>query len=197
METRTENRFARHGQVLKPVPDECREKEGRLNMRCAAIVCILILIPCSLRAQDKKSDWKALYGLHSGEKIELMETGMKKHVGTFSTVTEEAIQMREGSNDIGIAKESVARVTVLDRSHRLRNSLIFGAVGAGAGAGIATAATRCSSSNNTFNLCGLGRGVAVAVGAVAGLVGGAGVGAAIPSHPTIYRAESAKSNTVH
>ena len=166
-------------------------------MRKAALVCALILIPCSLRAQDRKSDWKALYGLHSGEKIELMETGMKKHVGTFSTVTEEAIQMREGSNDIGIPRGSVARVTVLDKSHRLRNSLIFGAVGAGAGAGIGAAASRCSSSNNTFNFCGLGRGVEVALGAVVGLVGGAGVGAAIPSHPTIYRAEPAKSNTVH
>jgi hypothetical protein len=123
-----------------------------------------------------------------------MEIGMKKHVGTFSTVTEEAIQMREGSNDIGIAKESVARVIVLDRSHRLRNSLIFGGVGAGTGAAFAAAASRCSSSNNTFNFCGLGRGAEVAIGAVAGLVGGAGVGAAIPSHPTIYRAaEPAKS----
>ena len=166
-------------------------------MRNAALMCSLILIPCSLRAQDTKSDWKALYGLRAGEKIELIETGMKKHVGTFSTVTEEAIQMREGSNDIGIPKESVARVTVLDKNHRLRNSLIFGGVGAGTGAGIAAAATRCSNSNNTFNLCGLGRGAAVAVGAAVGLVGGAGVGAAIPSHPTIYRAESAKSNTVH
>lgn len=33
---------------------------------------------------------------------------MKEHVGTFSTVTEEAIQMHEGSNDIGIPKENVA-----------------------------------------------------------------------------------------
>ena len=166
-------------------------------MRCAAVVCILILIPCSLCAQDKKSDWKALYGLHSGEKIELMETGLKKHVGTFSTVTEEAIQIREGSNDVGIPKENVARVTVLDKSHRLRNSLIFGAVGAGTGAGITAAATRCSSPSNSFSSCDFGRSLAVAVGAVAGLVGGAGVGAAIPSHPTVYRAESGKSNTVH
>jgi hypothetical protein len=90
--------------------------------------------------------------------------GMKKHVGTFSTVTDEAIQMREGSNDVGIPKENVARVTVLDKSHRLRNSLLFGAVGAGAGAGITTAATRCSSSNNTFNFCGFGGGLAVGVG---------------------------------
>lgn len=161
----------------------------------AALACLLVLIPCSLRAQEKKGDWKALSGLRSGEKIELIETGMKKHVGTFSTVSEEAIEMHEGSNDIGIPKESVVRVTVLDKSHRLRNSLLFGGVGAGAGAGIGAAATRCSSSSNTFNFCGLGRGVAVGIGAVAGLLGGAGVGAAIPSHPTIYRAEPAKSNS--
>jgi hypothetical protein len=80
----------------------------------AALACFLILIPCSLRAQDKKGDWKALYGLRSGEKIELVETDMKKYVGTFSTVTEETIQLREGSNDIGIPKESVARVTQLE-----------------------------------------------------------------------------------
>jgi hypothetical protein len=156
-------------------------------MRNAALVCSLILIPCSLHAQDQKSDWKSLYGLHTGEKIELIETGMKKHVGTFSTVTEETIQMREGSNDIGIPKERVVRVTVLDKSHRLRNSLLFGAVGAGAGAGIGAAATRCSY------FC-IGTGVVVAISAVAGLAGGAGVGAAIPSHPTIYRAEPAKSS---
>src|SRR5215469_2632319 len=166
-------------------------------MRRAALACFLILIPYSVRAQDKKGDWKALYGLRAGERIELLETSMKKHVGTFSTVTDEAIQMREGSDEIGVRKENVARVTVLDKSHRLRNSLIFGAVGAGAGAGIGAAASRCSSSNNTFNFCGLGRSVAVGIGAVAGLLGGAGVGAAIPSHPTIYRAEPAQPNAVH
>jgi hypothetical protein len=171
-----------------------KKKERGLDMRKAALACFLILIPCSLLAQDKKGDWKALYGLRSGEKIELVETGMKKHVGTFSTVTEEAIQMREGSNDIGIPKESVARVTVLDKSHRLRNALIFGVAGAGAGAGIGAAASRCSSSNA---FCDVGRGIAVGLGGLVGLAGGAGVGAAIPSHPTIYRREPAKSNIPH
>jgi hypothetical protein len=76
---------------------------------------------------------------------ELLETGMKKHAGTFSRVAEEAIQMREGANDIGIPKENVAGVTVLDKSHRGRNALILGAAGAGAGAGIGAAASRCSN----------------------------------------------------
>jgi hypothetical protein len=166
-----------------------------LNMRYAALASLLILLPCSLRAQDKRGDWKALYGVRSGEKIELVETSMKKHVGTFSTVTDEAVQLREGANDIGIAKENVARVTMLDKSHRGRNALILGAAGAGAGAGIGAAASRCSTSTTSFNLCGIGRGVAVGFGGVVGLAGGAGIGAAIPSHPTIYRAEPAKSNT--
>ena len=133
-------------------------------MRNAALAFFLVLIPCSLHAQDKKSDWKALYGLRSGEKIELVETGMKKHVGTFSTVTDEAIQMHEGSDEIGIPKENVARVTVLDKSHRGRNALILGAAGGGAGAAIGAAASRCSNSNTSFNLCGIGRGVAVGLG---------------------------------
>ena len=164
-------------------------------MRTVVLVCLLILIPCSLCAQDKKGDWKALYGLHSGEKMELIETGMKKHVGTFSTVTDEALQMREGASDIAIPKENVARVTALDKSHRLRNAFIFGAVGAGAGAGIGAATSRCSTSTTSFNLCGIGRGVAVGLGGLVGLAGGAGIGAAIPSHPTIYRADLVKPNT--
>src|ERR1700730_4060070 len=138
-------------------------------MRKAALVCFLILIPCTLRAQDKKGDWKSLYGLRPGEKIELVETGMKKHVGTFSTVTDEAIQLREGPNEIGIRKESVARVTLLEKSRRGRNALIVGAVGAGAGAGISAAASRCSNSNTSFNFCGLGRGAEIAIGALVGL----------------------------
>lgn len=161
-----------------------------------ALTYFLILLPCALRGEDKKDDWKALYSLRTGEKIELVEASMKKYVGTFSTVTEEAIQMREGVNDIGIPKENVARVTVLDKSHRLRNALILGAVGAGAGAGIGAAASRCSSSNTSFNFCGFGR-IAIGIGAVGGLAGGAGVGAAIHSHPTIYRAEPAKPHTPH
>lgn len=166
-------------------------------MRNAALTCFLILIPCALHAQNKQGDWKALYSLHSGEKIELIETSMKKHVGTFSTVTEEVIQLREGSNEIGIRKESVARVTLLQKSHRGRNALILGVIGAGAGAGIGAAASRCSNSNTSFNLCGIGRGAEIGIGAVVGLAAGASVGAAIPSHPTIYRAEPTKSNTPH
>lgn len=54
----------------------------------AVFVSLLILIPGLPRAKDKKADWQALYSLHSGEQTQVVESGIKKHVGTFSTVTE-------------------------------------------------------------------------------------------------------------
>ena len=153
-------------------------------MRNAALACFLILIPCALRAQDKQGDWKALYSLHSGEKIELIETSMKKHVGTFSTVTEEAIQLREGSKrnrhsqrkrrarDAARKKPSVA-ATLLSLASSARERALE----------LARRPPRCSNSNTSFNLCGIGRGAEIAVGAVVGLVGGAGIGGANPVIP--------------
>jgi hypothetical protein len=124
-----------------------------------------------------------------GEKIDVVETSMKKHTGTFAIVSEESIQIREGSNEIGIRKENVARVSLLDKNHRLRNALIFAAVGGGVGAGIGAVA----AGPHAF----LGRGPATAFGAGIGLIGGAATGAAVPSHPTVYRAEPGKLNPPH
>jgi len=154
-------------------------------VRNFALVCFCLLFPSILNAQSKNDSWDALRSLRVGEKVEVVEISMKKQIGTFSTVTDEAIQLRQGSNDVGIRKESVVRVTLLEKSHRLRNVLIFAAIGGGAGAGIGAAA----AGSHSF----LGRGPATAVGAVIGLASGAGIGAAIPSHPTVYRVESAKS----
>lgn len=164
-------------------------------MRNLALISILLGMPVPSHAQPNRNSWDALNTLHAGQRIEVVETNLKKHRGTFSTVTDEAIQVREGGSDVGIKREDVMRVTLLDKSHRLRNAFILGGAGAGTGAGIGAAATRCSSTSGSFNFCGLGRGVAIGIGAVAGLMGGAGIGAAIPSHPTVYRAEPAKATS--
>ena len=154
-----------------------------------ALLGMLLGMPILSHAQANRNSWDALNGLRTGQRIEVVETNLKKHKGTFSTVTDEAIQLREQGTDVGIKKADVMRVTLLDQSHRLRNAFILGAVGAGAGAGISAAATRCSSSSGSFNLCGVGNGAIIAGSAVVGLLGGAGAGAAIPSHPTVYRSE--------
>jgi len=120
-------------------------------MRKLVITLMLLVTPIVSRAQKLENSWEALNALHAGQKIEIIETNLKKHNGTFATVTDEAIQLREGGSDVGIRKENVMRVTLLDKSHRLRNAFIMGGIGARAGAGIGAAASRCSSITGSFH----------------------------------------------
>src|SRR5205809_1481333 len=82
------------------------EKERGLNMRNAALAFFLVLIPCSLHAQDKKSDWKALYGLRSGEKIELVERSEEHTSELQSRLHLVCRLLLEKKNGIEIAPEA-------------------------------------------------------------------------------------------
>jgi thiamine pyrophosphate-dependent acetolactate synthase large subunit-like protein len=119
-------------------------------MRQFALIVGLLGIPLLSSVQTRQDSWASLNSLRAGEKIEVIETNLKKHKETFATVSDEILQLREGDADVGIKKETVMRVTVLDKNHRLRNALIIGAVGAGVGAGIGAAASRCSTQSS-FN----------------------------------------------
>ena len=112
--------------------------------------------------------WEALNRLHAGQKIEVVETGLKTHRGAFVAVSAEAIQLREGTTDEPIGKENITRVTLLDKGHHARNALIFGAVGVGLGAELGAAA----QGRNKIG----GRGPGAGVGAAIGFLGGAVVG---------------------
>ena len=146
---------------------------------------LFLLFAAPVLAQENKlnpnDNFKALNSLHAGQKVEVVETSLKKHTGTFMMVSEEAIQLREATTDVAVRRENVLRVTLLEKSHRLRNILIFGGAGCGVGAGIG-AATVSSAYH--------GKQIAAAFGGVIGLLGGIGVGAAWPAHPTVYRANS-------
>src|SRR5215467_5166258 len=76
-------------------------------MRNLAIVAILLGMPVLSHAQTNRNSWDALNTLHVGQRIEVVETNLKKHKGTFSTVTDEVIQLREGGSDVGIKREDV------------------------------------------------------------------------------------------
>jgi thiamine pyrophosphate-dependent acetolactate synthase large subunit-like protein len=151
-------------------------------MRNLLFVVCLLAMPCVSRAQNSEASWETLHALRAGEKIEVVETTLKNHKGTLVTSSEESITLRESGAEQTIKKENVTRVTRLEKTHRLRNALIFGAVGAGVGAGIGAAAVRCHPGDI---VCG--RGVVAAVGGVVGLLGGLAIGTAVPSHDTIYR----------
>jgi hypothetical protein len=149
--------------------------------RLLIIACLLGTAPVA-RGQANRGSWEALNSLRSGQRIEVVETSLKKHAGTFETVSDETILLREGSADESVKKEDVMRVTLLEKSHRLRNALIGSLLGGGAGAGIGAAV---HSGQGSY----VPRSGAAAVGAVLGLAVGAAVGAAVPSHDTIYRAK--------
>ncbi len=97
--------------------------------------------------------------------------------------SEEAIVFQVGQDETTIQKTDVFRVTSLERTRRGRNLLIGLGIGALAGAvflGVIAA-------NDSFFQGDAGN--IAAGGALLGGAIGAGVGAAFPSHPTIYRAE--------
>jgi hypothetical protein len=148
------------------------------------LVCLLGL-PCVSLAQLNQTSWANLSVLHSGQKIQIIDTASKKHSGTFSSVSETAISFTQTASEKSIQKQDVRTVRLMENKHRLRNTLLVGAAGAGVGAAIG-AATHKSCSTQSFCIDVAGKALPAGIGAVIGGIGGAAVGALLPSHSTIY-----------
>ena len=146
-----------------------------------AAVLVFVVLPVSW-AQNNQADWQSLSQLRSGQKIQLIDASHQKHSGAFSSFTDQAIVLHERGGDRTIQRPNVLRVNVQGRSHRLRNVLFAAALGVGVGAGIGYGAT--PSGKWVFT-----KGDGAGLGAAVGFVGGAVVGAFVPSHShkTIYR----------
>lgn len=142
------------------------------------LICVLGL-SCASWGQTNRASWANLSALQAGQKIQIVDTNSKKHSGTFVGVSETAISYQETAGAQSIQKQDVNSVKLTGNTHRLRNAIIGGAVGAGAGAGITAAAWE----NHGF---AGGKGTGAAVGAVIGFVAGAVVGVLSPSHKIIY-----------
>jgi hypothetical protein len=146
------------------------------------ILACLLAMPSVVSAQ-----WENLNTLQAGQKIQVVENS-KKDSGTFLSVSDKEISLQGKSGSQKIQRQDVRSVRLMENKHRLRNTLIGGAVGAGAGAGIGAAAYQPCSPTNSFCVAPGGRGLPTAVGAVVGVAVGAAVGALWPSHETIYKA---------
>ena len=137
-----------------------------------------------------ESDWGNLQQLRVGQKIEVVDTNLKKYKGTFLSFSEEAISLRVKKDEVGVPRVNVLRVSSLDRSKRKRNILLGLAIGAGAGmlagAGVASAVVgfdEGQGSKPAATIVGF-----LAAGAAAGVAVGASSG-----YRTIYRASRRKS----
>jgi hypothetical protein len=155
-------------------------------------ICVFCL-PCAAPAQIKEASWARLKGLTPGQNIQIVDASSKKHAGTFLSVSDTSIAYNERAGQHSIDKQDVRSVRLME-THHGHNTLVGLAVGAGAGAvtgaGIG-AATYKGCTQQSFCLDFISRGEQTGIGAVAGLAGGAVIGAfsgvLVPSHTTIYR----------
>jgi hypothetical protein len=146
-------------------------------------MCILALPSISF-AQSKQASWSNLTGLHSGQKIQIIGTDSKKLSGTFVSFSDTAISFHAASGDQTIQKLNITNVKLMENHHRLRNTAIGAGVGGGVGAGIGAAAGSCSTKN--LGCFPNSRAIGAGIFGIIGLLGGAVVGALLPSHVTMY-----------
>ena len=151
-------------------------------MRAAMMSLLLISLPTLAPAQAKEASWENLQQLRVGQEIQVVEKSLKKHNGTFTGYSEESIGLRVKNDDIGVRRENVLRVSNRERTHRGRNVLIGVAIGGGTGLAIGAgiySKLKGKIGGDTkypFLLGPIGAGA------------GGGIGAAIPSYQTVYRA---------
>ena len=148
-----------------------------------SLLLVTTIFSVSLPAQKVgKHSWENLQQVRVGQKIEVVDTNLKKYKGTFLSFSEEAISLRVKKEEVGVQREDVFRVSLRGRPKRSTSALVGAAIGALAGLALSAVAAETQ--------CGRGcmRGMATVMGAGVG----AGVAAAVPfvgGYRTIYRAK--------
>ena len=155
-----------------------------INHWAAALVAAFILLqPC--QAADPE-DWGGLAQIGKGEKVQIVKRDLKTVNGRFESYSQDAIVVDQKGASIAVPRQDVHRVTITGRGKRLRNLLIGAAAGAGTGLLIGQLATRERHDDwqTVASFC-----------TIVGLGGGTAIGAAIPSHPTVYRGSTPLKQT--
>jgi hypothetical protein len=160
-----------------------RDRKSPVKRAILWILFCVVGIPCATFAQSSQTLWQNLSTLRAGQKIKVIEKdattkNAKTVTGTFASVSETALTLHQKGLERVIQRQDVRTVKLMGISHRLRNALIGGAVGAAGGAGVGAA----SWENRGF---AGGKGIGAAVGAAIGFGIGAIVGALVPAHETI------------
>jgi hypothetical protein len=144
-------------------------------------VCLAAFTLTFTAAAQESQGWERLRALTPGESLLIRQKDSRTWQGSFVKWSDNALTIRAGSTESNLARDTVARVESRRKTRRLRNALIGGAIGLAIGL----------TMNYTLGTRLRNEGQAEA--AQAWLVLGptlacAGIGAAIPSYPTVYRA---------
>lgn len=142
-------------------------------------VLLLSLLTQVARAQENR--WQNLAEINGGRQVDVIDRHLKKYSGKFVAFSDTDLKLLVKHQQISIARDEVYRVTAAGQN-RKRNFLLGLAVGAGAGLGLGAALME-REGGYAGAVAGTGIGFAGV---------GAGIGALVPSHKTIYRAEAVK-----
>jgi hypothetical protein len=145
-----------------------------------AFVVLGWLACCALSLQAQP--WDALRGFGPGEKIKVVDTGHREYTGGFTSVSERGISVATGKGVVEIERGRVHRVQVRASSRRVRNILIGVGIGLAVGVAVDQSAGRYFRNETGEN------GAARAASYAAPIALFAGVGAAMSTYRTIYRA---------
>ena len=146
------------------------------------LICVLAVSRGAI-AQNDQGSWANLGGLHTGQKIQIVELSSKKHTGDFESISDSAILIKESGGESSIQKQDVRSVKLMRSNRRLRNTLIGAGVGAGAGAAIGGAAWE---SHGFLGGKATGAAVCAGIGGLSGII----IGALLPTDKTIYKVSS-------
>ncbi|HVN80160.1 MAG TPA: hypothetical protein VMW38_14275 [Terriglobia bacterium] len=118
------------------------------------------------------SSWENLHQLETGQLVKVVLKDTKAYEGEFQALTEESIQLLNGEQNRTFLKSDVLRISTKKAGHRGRNALIGVGLGTAAGLGVGAA---------TAHEGEMMRGVGIGLGAALGAIGGAALGAVIPT----------------
>jgi hypothetical protein len=93
---------------------------------------------CTLWAQNNPASWQNLNYVRVGEKIQVVERNSTKISGMFLNISDGAISVQQEGGSQAIPRQDVVSVKLMKNRHRLLNTFIGAAIGAGARAAIAT-----------------------------------------------------------
>jgi hypothetical protein len=155
----------------------------------ALMLVLLLGLPIALGAQTQQDSWSNLNRLKAGQRIEVVESSLKRHAGKFAAFTDKLLILKENGSDVSVKREDVARVSTSSGAKRGEHAMIGLVIGGAIGAGIGAA-----SGSSTGFLGGSSRGIAAFVGIVIGGPSGALVGAVLPAHTTVYRSSAAANS---
>jgi len=149
---------------------------GRLTLSGMKLLLLALIGTDLLNAAQKT--WDAVVQLVPGTPVEVVESNGSKLGAVVSSSTED-LTVRTNGGDHKFARSEIVRVTSRARSKRLRNMLI----GAGIGIGISLLADRTIGTYVRNESSSSGRAFIWTIPIAAC----AGIGAAFPSYPVVYR----------